>query len=135
MITDLVTASLKILEKVIPDPAAKAEAQYKLLALSQSGDLAQLEADLKLALAQTETNSLEAQSADPFVRRWRPAVGWVCCLGLVWQFLAGPLLGWISPLAGLPAPPALDLGDLITLLTGLLGLSGLRTWEKLQGKA
>ena len=36
---------MKILDKVIPDPAAKAEAQQKLIELQQQGRLAELQAD------------------------------------------------------------------------------------------
>lgn len=37
----------KILDKVIPDPQAKAEAQFKLMELAQKGELAELEARVK----------------------------------------------------------------------------------------
>ena len=37
----------KVLDRVMPDPAAKAEAQAKLLELAQKGELAHLEADVK----------------------------------------------------------------------------------------
>ncbi len=37
----------KVLDRVLPDPAAKAEAQTKLLELAQKGELAHLEADVK----------------------------------------------------------------------------------------
>lgn len=136
MIDTLISLGLKVLDKVIPDPAAKSEAQFRLLQLAQTGELSQIESETKLLLAQSQTNQTEAASSDPFVRRWRPAVGWVCCLGLTYQFLLGPLLTWLGPLAGLTAaPPSLDLGDLVTLLTGLLGLGTLRTAEKLKGVA
>lgn len=131
----LIAAGLKILDKVIPDPAAKAEAQYRLLQLRQSEELAALQAELSLSLAQSEVNKVEASSEDPFVRRWRPAVGWVCVFGLVYQFLGWPLLSWASPMIHVPTPPELDLGDLITLLAGMLGLSAMRTKEKLNGVA
>ena len=36
----------KILDKVIPDPNAKAEAQLKLLEMQQQGDLAKINADI-----------------------------------------------------------------------------------------
>ena len=36
----------KVLDRVIPDPAAKAEAQAKLMELAQKGDLANLQADM-----------------------------------------------------------------------------------------
>lgn len=38
-IDELLTAGLKVIEKVIPDPQAKAEAQQKLLELKQNGEL------------------------------------------------------------------------------------------------
>ena len=37
----------KVLDKVIPDPGAKAEAQAKLMELAQKGELAQIEAHVK----------------------------------------------------------------------------------------
>lgn len=131
----IIEAGLKILDKVIPDPTAKADAQYRLLQLQQSGELAALEADTKAALAQADVDKVEAGSSDPFVRRWRPAVGWVCVGGLVWQFLACPLLTWLSSVFGVSPPPAIQTGDLITLLVGMLGLGGLRTAEKIKGVA
>jgi hypothetical protein len=44
-IDDIISVGMKILDKVIPDPTAKAEAQAKLLELQQQGQLAQLAAD------------------------------------------------------------------------------------------
>ena len=43
----VVSAGLKIIDKVIPDPAAKAEAQQKLLELQQNGELKLEEFDVK----------------------------------------------------------------------------------------
>jgi hypothetical protein len=45
-IDDIIGAGLKIIDKVIPDPAAKAEAQLKLQQLAQDGKLAELQADM-----------------------------------------------------------------------------------------
>jgi uncharacterized membrane protein (DUF106 family) len=44
-IDNIISVGMKILDKVIPDPAAKAEAQAKLLELQQQGRLAELQAD------------------------------------------------------------------------------------------
>jgi len=44
-IAALLSIGEKVLDKVIPDPAAKAEAQAKLMELAQKGQLAELEAD------------------------------------------------------------------------------------------
>jgi len=52
---------MKILDKVIPDPAAKAQAQAKLVELQQQGRLAELQADT--AEAQELTKRQEADMA------------------------------------------------------------------------
>jgi uncharacterized membrane protein (DUF106 family) len=44
-IDDIIGVGMKILDKVIPDPTAKAEAQAKLLELQQQGRLAEIQAD------------------------------------------------------------------------------------------
>jgi uncharacterized membrane protein (DUF106 family) len=41
----IVGVGMKLIDKLIPDPAAKAEAQQKLLELQQQGRLAELQAD------------------------------------------------------------------------------------------
>lgn len=46
-ITALLSIGEKILDKVLPDPAAKAEAQAKLLEMAQRGQMAELEALVK----------------------------------------------------------------------------------------
>jgi len=45
-IDDIIGAGLKIIDKVIPDPAAKAQAQLELQKLAQEGKLAELQADM-----------------------------------------------------------------------------------------
>ena len=70
-----------------------------------------------------------------FVAGWRPFIGWVCGSGLVYSFIAQPLLAWASGIWVFPAPPVLDLSTLLTVLGGMLGLSSLRTVEKINGVA
>lgn len=131
----LIPAFVTILDKIIPDPQAAAEAKLKALELAQRGDLAVLDADLKLALGQIEVNKVEA-GTDLFRGGWRPAVGWACVAGLVYQFLVQPLLPWFAAVLGIKVPPlpAIDNETLMVLLTGMLGLGGLRTFEKVKGK-
>lgn len=125
-----------LIEKYIPSSADKAAAQMELLKLQQSSDFQALDAAVKLSQAQTDVNKAEASSADKFTSRWRPFIGWICGAGLAVQFLVGPLFTWIVALAGHPVVfPQLDMGTLLTLLAGMLGLGGMRTVEKLQGKA
>ena len=45
-IDDIVGAGLKIIDKVIPDPQAKAQAQFELQKLANEGKLAELQADM-----------------------------------------------------------------------------------------
>jgi hypothetical protein len=135
--TPLIGAALEILNKVIPDPAAKAAAQIEVLKLQQAGELKALEAEMQLAIAQTEINKVEAAAPDLFRGGWRPFVGWVGGAALAVQFIVRPLLPWGVGLFGAQvAPiPSLDMTDLMTILGGLLGLGGLRTAERLKGKA
>lgn len=127
---------LKIIDKIIPDPQAKAVALLELEKLRQSGELAQLNADLQQALAQSDVNKAEAASASVFVSGWRPFVGWMCGCGLGFQIVVAPLAEWAANLAGHPvAFPPLDTSVLGTMLMGMLGLGGMRTYEKISGVA
>lgn len=122
-----------LLEKVLPDPQAQADAKLKMLEMAQRGELAVMDADLKLALGQMEINREEAKT-DIFRGGWRPATGWVCVFGLGYQFLCQPLMPWVLALFGVTTPPlpAIDNETLMVLLTGMLGLGGLRSWEKVK---
>lgn len=123
----------KVLEQVIPDPKASAEAKLKMMELAQNGELAYLDADVKLATGQIEVNKIEA-TGGWFRAGWRPLCGYVCVAGLAYQFLLQPLLAWASGIWLWPAPPMIELGDLVVLLGGMLGLGGFRTAEKLKNR-
>jgi hypothetical protein len=126
----------KVLDRVLPDPAAKAAAQLELVKLQQTGELAQLAAETQVSLGQIDVNKQDAQSASVFVSGWRPFVGWICGSGLGFQVVAAPLLEWGSTLVGHATKfPTLDTSVLLTLLMGMLGLGGMRTYEKVVGVA
>ena len=131
----VIPAITQVLDKIIPDPQAAADAKLKALELAQKGDLAALDAELRLALGQLEVNKAEA-TTDMFRGGWRPAVGWVCVVGLAYQFVLQPVLPWLATLFGAQVPPlpAIDNESLMVLLTGMLGLGGLRTFERVKGK-
>jgi hypothetical protein len=127
---------LKIIDKLIPDPQAKAQAQLQAMQLAQQGEFKEIDTQLQRDLAQIAVNQAEATSPDFFRSGWRPFVGWICGVGLAVQFLVGPLATWGAGLAGHPlAFPPLDMGTLMTLLAGMLGLGTLRTAEKVKGVA
>lgn len=130
---DPVTALLGIGEKLIdrlwPDPVQAANAKLELAKLQASGELAAM-------TGQLEINKMEAANPSKFVSGWRPAVGWVCTIGLAMQFLVLPLITWTAIIFGaeLELPP-LDLSILITMLLSLLGVGGMRTVEKINSVA
>lgn len=111
----------------IPDPAAqeKAKAEFigQLVQAAQAQDTAQM-----------QVNAAEAASGNLFVSGWRPAVGWLCVIGLGVQTILYPLAGWAlsvwSP--GLRLPQ-IDTETLLGLLVPMLGIGGFRTLEKLKG--
>lgn len=124
----------KLIDRLIPDKAAAAEAHFKLLEMEQNGQLAELAATTQLAQGQLEINKVEAASTNPFVAGWRPAVGWTCVAALSFQYVIGPLGEWLTGLAGLRVTwPMMNTGELMTLLIGMLGLGALRTTEKVKG--
>ena len=134
MIIPILEVGLKLLDKLIPDPQAKAQAQLELMKLQQEGAFRELDMELQAQLAQVEVNKAEASSGDAFRAGWRPLVGYVCVLGLSYQLFFQPLLEWLSASQGWAAPPGLEIDTLMTLLFGMLGLGGLRTAEKLKRK-
>jgi hypothetical protein len=134
IIGGLIEASLKIIEKVIPDPQAKAQAQLELMKLTQAGEFKQLEADIQLAQGQMDINKIEAASNDPFKSGWRPFIGWVCGTGFAVQFVFGPLATWVAALNGkIIEFPEMDTATMMPLLFGMLGLGAYRTFEKTRG--
>jgi hypothetical protein len=102
-----------------------------------AGEIAQKAAETasQAQLSQIEVSRVEAQHPSVFVSGFRPAAGWVCVGGLFYQHLAQPLLAWGATIVDIPAPPQLDVTDLMFLLGSLLGIAIPRTVEKLKGVA
>lgn len=125
-----------VTSRVWPDPAEQARVQMELMKLQQEGAFKELDADLQLKLAQIEVNRVEAGQNGMFKGGWRPAVGWVCAAGLVYEFLIRTTLPWVLTVSGVrdvPPMPTLD-GVLMELLFALLGLGLYRSYEKVAKK-
>ena len=93
---------------------------------------------MKPSLAQIELNKVEAGHRSIFVAGWRPFIGWVCGLALLWHFILFDLLTWVTVnffphVSELPELSGTD--TLVTVLLSLLGLGAMRTAEKFGGKA
>jgi hypothetical protein len=124
----------KVFDKIFPNPAQAAEAKLKLFEMQQKGELKVLEAETQLAMGQMEINKVEAGSDSFFKSGWRPAVGWTCVFGLVYQFAFLPFASFFLEVNHVAAKlPVMNLDTLMTLLFGLLGLGAYRTVEKVKG--
>ena len=127
--------------KSILDPNKTAELLQQAQALEAAAVQAAADYDRTQMEGQVAVQKLEAASADPFVTRWRPSVGWVCVAGLFYTFILKPLLPWVFQVGALaigqksvvPLLPEVPMGDLIVLLTGMLGLGTMRSVEKIKG--
>jgi len=71
-IDDIIGVGMKILDKVIPDPAAKAQAQAKLVELQQQGRLAELAADTVEAQELTKRQEADMSSDSWLSKNIRP---------------------------------------------------------------
>ena len=131
---DVINTGLKLLDKVIPDPAAKAAAQLELLRLQQAGELKYLEADMMAAKGQTDINAVEAASNSLFVAGWRPFSGLVCGVSFAAKYVGGPLAFVVALYVGHPFNlPPMEFGELLPILLGMLGLGVMRSYEKVKG--
>lgn len=117
-----------LLDRFVPDPEAKRQAEMELIRMAADGEL-------KQTIAQLEINAREAAHPSVFVAGWRPAFGWCGALGFLYATIGQPLLAWGAAVKGWPAPPALNLDLLWVVVTGLLGIGGLRSVEKIKGVA
>lgn len=125
----------KLIDRIFPDPEQKAKAQLELWKMQQAGEFKEQEGLLAGDAAQAQTNTAEAQSDSLFRGGWRPAVGWTCALGLFYQLLLRPIIGWLGENLWMwKLPPSLEMETLLTLLFGMLGLGYYRTRERLAGK-
>lgn len=117
-----------LIDRFLPDPEKKREAEMELFRMAADGEL-------KQTIAQLEINAREAQHPSIWVAGWRPFFGWAGGVGFVYAVIGQPLLAWGAAIKGWPAPPALNLDLLWVVITGMLGIGGLRTFEKKAGVA
>lgn len=121
-----------IIDKVIPDKAARDKAKLELLQLQGSQELAEIQSRLSAIIA-------EANSADPWTSRARPSFLYVIYALLLWALPMGLIAafrpdsaqaiaaGMNAYLSGLPEPLYALFG------TGYLGYTAARKWGKISG--
>lgn len=115
----------KILDKFVEDKDLKTKLEAELKTQLVSLDLAQAQANIE-----------QAKHPSIFVSGARPAIMWVCCFALGWQFILAPISSWgLAIWYPVIVLPVLDTQSLMTLMLSLLGLGGMRTAEKWKGVA
>ena len=124
-----------LIDRLFPDPAAKAAAQLELLKMQNAGEFAHLAAETDLARLQIQTNIEEAKSTNWFVAGWRPGIGWVCGAGLAYAALIEPFARFIAKVwFGYTGDfPVIDTDLTLQILMGMLGLGAMRSAEKIKG--
>ena len=113
-----------VVDRLIPDKNAQAEAKVKLATLAAQGELDQMAGQLKI-------NMEEAKNPSLFVSGWRPAIGWLCGLILANNYI---ILPYADQIPGFD-PVQLDGATIMPIVLGMLGIGGARTYEKMKGVA
>lgn len=135
--TKLIPGLGLLLDRLLPDPKAAADAKLELMKLAQSGELAQLNADTEIQKGQIAINLADANSGSNYRGGWRPFLGWTCGVALAWDWVLKQIFvtAWALTGHAVPALPQLNIEQIIGLLVCLLGIGTMRTAEKLRGKA
>ena len=132
IISTLIGPVSSIIDKIIPDKAARDRAKLELLKLEGSQELEEVRVQMSAILA-------EAQSADPWTSRARPSFLYVMYLLLLWSIPMGLIAafrpdaardianGMNAYLSGIPEPLYALFG------TGYLGYTVARQWGKIRG--
>ncbi len=133
MIFDLLIAPIThLIDKLIPDPQARAAAKLELLRLQNTQELDTLKEQMAAIIA-------EAQSKDPWTSRARPSFMYVMYVLLLWSIPMGLIaatqpniaesikIGMTGYLKAIP-------DSLYALFgTGYLGYTAARQWGKVKG--
>ena len=120
ILSSLIEPATKLLDKVIEDKDQKNALAHEIATMAERH--AQ-----ELAKGQLDVNKVEATHKSLFVAGWRPAIGWVCALGLFYNVILANIIGiWVDV-------PEIDTTLLVPVMMGMLGLGAMRSYEKVQG--
>jgi hypothetical protein len=126
---DIVKAVGDTVDNLFTSKDEKMEKELEMLKAQREFDLEENKLIAQQNIAQTEVNKVEADSNNLFIAGWRPAIGWIGALALLYQFIIYPLLTWIPDIH---VPKPIDNDMLWTIITGMLGIAGMRSYDKLK---
>ena len=143
IIGDLFKGATNLVSEAITDKDKKLEIEGQLKRLRIETENKLLEMNHEQTMGQIDIAKLNAKSNDSYVRRARPTILWICACGFGYNFVVHPLLLWAwaflpvyyPELKGVAPPPALSMTEIMPVLLGILGLSGMRSYERKNGKA
>jgi len=92
-------------------------------------EAAAMELEARLAEAAQKVNEAEAKSGSLFIAGWRPAIGWICAIALLNNYVVVPYVTAFTTMKF----PELDLQAILGLTISMLGMASLRTGEKFRG--
>jgi hypothetical protein len=120
MLAQLIGPVTGLLDKLIEDKDQKNALAHKLATMAD-------EHAQELAKGQLAVNAVEAAHKSLFVAGWRPFVGWICGVGLLYNVLISQILAiWFEV-------PTVDPSLLTPILMGMLGMGAMRSYEKTKG--
>jgi hypothetical protein len=122
-------------------------------------ELKKLTTELKAQHAQLQINMVQANHPSIFVAGARPAIIWIGAIGLAYEAILRPIASWIATrfldiqalmgaeafahanpekiasILNLYTLPSINEDMFMPIVLGVLGIGGMRSWEKIQGKA
>ena len=119
------------LDNLFTSDEERMEAKLEVLRAERAFDAQIATLTAQQNIAQTEVNKQEAKG-NWFQAGWRPAIGWVGALAMLYQFLVYPALLWLLDDMA-KAPPAMQADELYVVITGMLGIAGMRSLDKIKG--
>ena len=120
IVSQLVGPVTGLLDKFIEDKDQKAALAHEIATMSEKHAHEALKGQL-------EVNKVEAAHKSLFVAGWRPAIGWVCALGLFYNVILANIIGiWVDV-------QEVDTTLLVPVMMGMLGIGAMRSYEKVKG--
>jgi hypothetical protein len=122
MLSALIGPVTGLLDKFIEDKDQKNALAHEIATMSEKHAM-------EVAKGQLAVNAVEAAHKSLFVAGWRPFVGWISGIGLLYNVLIAQVLGiWFEV-------PEVDPSLLTPILMGMLGMGAMRSYEKTKNVA
>jgi len=122
MLKSLIQPITSLLDKFIPDKDERDKLAHEIATMS-------VKQAHEIQMSQIKVNEVQAAHKSLFVAGSRPAIMWICALGLLYAVFLHPILDiWFTM-------PEVNTEVLTPVMMGLLGLGGMRSFEKAKGVA